>query len=155
VLSRLAAEVGAESVPDLAVRFILSNPAVDTIIGGYTCMADVDATGASAARGAFPPAQMERIAALLAEVSARQQEFCTSCKYCMPCPQGIDIPRVMAAVYEERFWGFRETARAIYEGIEGPKADACAQCGDCVEKCTQKLAIMDEMEHCRRLFGTA
>ena len=155
VLSRLVEEVGAASVPDLAVRFILSNPAVDTIIGGYTSIADVDATAASAARGAFTPGQMARIAATLDDVTARQQEFCTSCKYCMPCPQGIDIPRVMAAVYEERFWGFLESARRIYQGIEGPKAEACAQCGECVEKCTQKLAIMDEMEHCKRLYGEA
>ena len=71
----------------------------------------------------------------------------------MPCPQEIDIPGIMRTVFDDRYWGFREAARAAYGEIKGPKADACIQCGDCVEKCTQKLNIPEEMEYCDRLFG--
>ena len=38
--------------------------------------------------------------------------FCTECGYCKPCPAGIDIPAVMARIYEDRHWGLRETAAA-------------------------------------------
>ncbi len=153
VLVQLAERVGAVSVPDLALRFILSNPHVDTAIMGITNSADVDDSVASVNRGPFTPNQMGEITTFLDDISARQGEFCTSCGYCAPCREGIDIPKLMGVLFEDRFWGFREAAAASYAALPGPKAEACIQCGDCVEKCTQHLRVMDEIGECRRLFS--
>ncbi|MFN2352156.1 MAG: aldo/keto reductase, partial [Kiritimatiellia bacterium] len=59
VLLKLARRVGALSVPDLAVRYALSNPHVDSILCGMTCRKDIDDTIASALRPRFTGDQLE------------------------------------------------------------------------------------------------
>jgi predicted aldo/keto reductase-like oxidoreductase len=80
--------------------------------------------------------EMERIRA---EVGTR---FCRRCQYCMPCPQGVNIPTVMN-VYSfwrrfppERFYG-GGVASAI-ETVEN-----CIECGECEEKCPYDLPIIE------------
>jgi predicted aldo/keto reductase-like oxidoreductase len=66
----------------------------------------------------------------------------------VPCPQGIDIPEVFG-MYNEAV-GFGHDAESMAPYIEaygeidaGHRADACARCGNCEEKCPQHLAIRD------------
>jgi uncharacterized protein len=153
VLTELARRAGAVSVPDLAMRFLLSNPSVTTAVPGITCKEDVDASVASAHRGAFSSAELQEILRFLQEIGSRQQEFCTSCGYCMPCSEGINIPVVMRLLFDAQYWGFAETARFHYANMKEPNASACVRCGECEPKCTQKLHIMDEMESCELLLG--
>ena len=145
LLLKLAHNVGAVSVADLAVRYVLSNPNVDTILCGMTKTADVDDTVASADRPGFAPDAMALIEKTLDAVMGAQKAFCTACRYCMPCPQGIDIPAVMGWLFDERHWGFADLAKRRYKNHQGPKADACINCGKCEPKCTQKLRIAEEM----------
>ncbi|MCB2156167.1 aldo/keto reductase [bacterium] len=153
VLLELGREVGACSVPDLALRYIMSHPYIDTVICGMTRPSDVDDTIASVNAGSFDKKQMKKIEKFLAKVAKQQEKYCTGCGYCLPCPQGIDIPAVMAAMFEERFWGFREAALEKYQKIESPKADECMLCGGCESNCTQSISIMEEMQYCQRVFG--
>lgn len=154
-LMQLAREVGAQSVPDLAIRYILSNPHIDTVICGLTRLQDVDDSIASAQAGPFEEGAIERIQAFLRDIEVQQAAFCTSCGYCLPCPEGIDIPTVLSCLFEDQYWGLHEAARARYEGIKTPKADACVVCGSCEEQCTQGLNITELMQQCTELFGTS
>jgi predicted aldo/keto reductase-like oxidoreductase len=61
VIQRIAEEVGAVSVADLATRYVLSNPNVDTMLCGMSKPSDVDDTVASVNRGAFSGDQVEQI----------------------------------------------------------------------------------------------
>ena len=155
ILLDVALEVGAVSVADMAVRYVLSNANVDTILCGMTKRADVDDSVASANRPRFSPAQMARIEALLDRVMGEEKAFCTGCRYCLPCPQGIDIPAVMSWIFDERHWGFADRAKRRYQHHSEPKPDLCTKCGACEPKCTQKLAIMNEMEYAARRLGGA
>ncbi|MBT7162577.1 MAG: hypothetical protein HN904_07340 [Victivallales bacterium] len=155
VLGRLAAEVGAVSVADLAARYVLSNPNVDTILCGINKPSDVDDTVASAERPAFTGDQMRRIRAFFDEEMSRENvSFCTACKYCMPCPTGINIPGIMGLVYEDRFLGLKESAKGSYRWQGKVRADACIQCGECEKKCTQNLPIIKEMEYAASEYGS-
>jgi predicted aldo/keto reductase-like oxidoreductase len=145
VLQKLADQVGAASVVDLALRYVLSNPDVDTLISGITRPGDVSSCLACADRPRFTAAERQAIDTVLDGISAAGARFCTGCKYCLPCPRGIDIPAIMNMVFESRHWGFQELARRRYAELKGPKADACSRCGACEKKCTQKLAIMAEL----------
>lgn len=146
-LLKLAEGVEAGSVPDLAIRYIMSNPAVDTIISGISKTSDIDMAIGSVKDGPFNDDQLARIHAFLEMVSIEHTGFCTGCGYCMPCSNGIDVREVMAAIYDERYWGFTEAARQRYARISSPKAEACTKCGQCLPKCTQKLDIPVEMEY--------
>ena len=154
VLSKLAADCGADSMPDLAIRYVLSNPDVDTILCGMTKLSDVDNTIASAEKPSFSSDQISTINAKIKELSRENVGFCTQCKYCMPCPQGINIPAVMNAIYEYRFLGRKEYAKKLYGWIKEAKAGSCTKCGQCEEKCTQHLKIMNEMVFAVATFET-
>ena len=148
VIMKLATELGAESVAELAVRYVLSNPNVDTILCGMSKPSDVDHTVASAARGAFTQDQAKTVDDFFASLSREESGFCTGCKYCMPCPAGINIPGIMTAVYEHRFLGLTEQARKSYvRATKDVTPDACTDCGACEEKCTQTLQVRAELEY--------
>ncbi|MCX5758944.1 MAG: aldo/keto reductase [Candidatus Hydrogenedentes bacterium] len=152
VLTELAHEVGAVSVPDLAIRYIMSNPNVDTILSGVGKPADIRDSIASVEIGHFSEEQLRRIHQYMAKVSDGAGRLCTGCEYCLPCPAEINIPEVMACVQDERHWGFAVSARARYNRQE-TGADACTDCGACEEKCTQKLPIRKDMAYARQRFG--
>lgn len=151
VLASLARQVGAVSVPDLAIRYILSNPNVDTILSGVGKYADVLDSTASGEAGAFSEAQLRYIHQYMAKISDGAGRLCTGCGYCKPCPADIDIPEVMACVQDDRCWGFTVSARKRYSRME-IGADACIDCGTCEEKCTQKLPIRENLAYARRRF---
>jgi hypothetical protein len=142
-----ASNVGARNVPDLAMRYILSNQNVTTIISGISKKSDVDAAIAAADAPAFSTDLMASIEAFLDGIAKGNDGFCTGCKYCLPCPQEINIPAVLSCIHDHRFLGFQKNARERYKQIKEAKADQCAQCGQCEPKCTQKLKIAEEMEY--------
>jgi uncharacterized protein len=154
-LDPLVQEIGAESLPDLAIRYVLGNPDVDSLLCGMSKMSDVDDTMASAARAPLTPGQMARVEEFMDALSGKSVGFCTGCKYCMPCPQGINIPAIMACIHNDRFLGLSACAKRNYHSwiVGNPKADACTRCGQCEEKCTQHLPIMDEMQYAVERFG--
>lgn len=154
VLMELAGEVGAESVADLASRFVISNPNVDTMLCGMSKPADVADTVASVEQGAFSDEQMLAIRRFFDAKSRTNVSFCTGCRYCMPCPAGIQIPQVLNAVYEHRFLGLTEGAKGAYRwATRDVKPDACTKCRQCEKKCTQQLKVTEELEFALETFG--
>ena len=123
-------------------------------------------------------AQLSRVGILSEEdrdlVSRVQTEFagrcpvpCTECAYCMPCPNGVDIPynfRIYneAAMHDDdsldssRWW---YTLMAGMKGLEGDyhtgrgQAERCVQCGECEQKCPQSIPIGRWMEVVHRVLG--
>ncbi|MFZ2414107.1 MAG: 4Fe-4S dicluster domain-containing protein, partial [Candidatus Cryosericum sp.] len=69
------------------------------------------------------------------------------CGYCMPCPQGVDIPGMFQLINEASMFGSLDSQRRSYvhAGGEGSSADSCIRCGACEEKCPQHIAIRDEL----------
>lgn len=67
---------------------------------------------------------------------------CTDCKYCMPCPFGIDIPTNFAHYNDAHIYGDLEGMKEQYRNIEGDgQSYNCKECGVCESKCPQKLPI--------------
>jgi predicted aldo/keto reductase-like oxidoreductase len=67
---------------------------------------------------------------------------CSSCRACMPCPQGIDVPRLFELYNDAIMYGDLKTARSIYQQ-ERHDIGKCNQCGVCVDACAKELAILD------------
>ncbi|MHB9107907.1 MAG: aldo/keto reductase [Armatimonadota bacterium] len=151
-LERLAREVGAGSAPELALRWLISHGSTDGYICGIARPSDVDTAVAAAARGAFTPEQMAHIDATMAALDRGAEAFCTGCRYCLPCPEGIDIPAVMSIIAKQRYYDNPAAARAGYEALSILPA-ACVECGSCEERCTQHLKIMAEMASVGTIFG--
>jgi predicted aldo/keto reductase-like oxidoreductase len=73
---------------------------------------------------------------------------CTACRYCMPCPNDVDIPRVFEFYNEAMVYNTVDEQRRMYNNprFKERSADKCIKCDQCVEKCPQKLPIPELLE---------
>jgi len=82
---------------------------------------------------------------------------CTSCGYCMPCPNGVEIPRVFQIFNDAVMYDDSERGKLRYRGPMGLKpeqmADQCIECGECLETCPQSIPIPDWMKDVHALLG--
>ena len=72
---------------------------------------------------------------------------CTSCNYCIPCPEDVDIPRILR-IYNDgiMFEKVKEAGKDYILWVPaGAKADNCVVCRECEEKCPQHIPISDWM----------
>jgi predicted aldo/keto reductase-like oxidoreductase len=79
---------------------------------------------------------------------------CTACQYCMPCPEGVDIPTILGQYNEYYMSGGSQEAKANYwnkVSIENHSSN-CIACGECEEKCPQELPIRKLLNETVRLF---
>ena len=79
---------------------------------------------------------------------------CTACGYCMPCPHGVNIPRVFSLYNDHFLYDKNEWSRNIY-GLtdDREKASSCTKCGLCIPRCPQSIAIPDLMGDVQRTLG--
>lgn len=86
---------------------------------------------------------------------------CSTCGYCMPCPQGVNIPECLKIYNEKYLFGHKgfinESFFDYYQyvgGIMGKAGNAglCNGCGKCLRKCPQKLDIISELEKVKKEF---
>jgi predicted aldo/keto reductase-like oxidoreductase len=81
---------------------------------------------------------------------------CTACRYCMPCPQGINIPLVFSCLNNASLFDDLVGERISYNmdiqfGHTAP-ASACTQCGQCAEACPQQLDVTRELASVAEIF---
>jgi len=141
--SEKAAELVGEvkSTPELALRFVLSNPNVTVALSGMSTMQMLEENVATVSRsGKLSGEDHERIAAAIQERKELMGLYCTGCGYCMPCPEGVDIPANFEILNLERVFGLTEHAKQRYASLAG-KAALCRLCGKCLEPCPQRLNI--------------
>ena len=75
---------------------------------------------------------------------------CTGCEYCMPCPYGVEIPKVFAA-YNNITTGGRRVVKEIMPDIEYV-AERCQKCGACVKACPQHIDIPEKLHKIKNQF---
>jgi len=82
-----------------------------------------------------------------------QRVSCTACGYCMPCPEGVNIPRNFSLCNEHHMLKDRGAKVRYYRFLgEAERASNCVQCGLCEAQCPQHIPIMKELEHVAGLF---
>lgn len=137
-----------QSPTEAALRFIISCPQINVALVGFSRRQHVD-MACSVAQDARPytPADLEQIGKHLSE---SMNAMCTGCGYCDGCPRDIPVATYMQVYNEkvvfgktdeqmprlleiQRKWGMLIGRRA--------DADACTECGQCEDACTQHLDI--------------
>ena len=144
---------GAKTTAEMALRFVMSNPNVCTVLSGMDSTHQVEENAAVASSDApLSDAERARVAEILAENERLCQLYCTGCKYCMPCPNEVNIPNIFELVNYYRVYGLEDYARERYAGIvkSGKGADQCVECGECEEKCPQKIQIMEQLKEAHK-----
>lgn len=138
------------SPSDLALQWIWSQPEVSVILSGMSTMEQVEGNLHSADKsgvGSIGEGDLKLIDEVRAKYLERIPISCTKCRYCMPCPNGVDIPSNLELYNNGFIHDDMKTARNTYKWFfdEKERAGACKQCKECEEKCPQALPISELM----------
>ena len=139
---------------EMALRFVLSNPDVSTACSGMNRMEHLEQNVRTVRE--FDPqedASFEELTAGLDALRAELgEEFCTGCRYCMPCPEGVNIPRYMEIYRNSRAFGLDEWARDALNNVdEEAHLDNCTECGQCEEACPNDLPIRERLRELAKM----
>jgi predicted aldo/keto reductase-like oxidoreductase len=135
-----------------ALDFVWDDPGVSLLLSGMSTMDQVVGNVEMAANGQAGVLTSTELA-LIGQVREAYRERtavgCTECRYCMPCPQGLEIPLILSAVNSAALFDSLEAERAGYQGaVKGghtAPASACIECGQCEEACPQQLKVIEEL----------
>ena len=140
---------GVKRVPELALRFVLSNPNVTVALSGMGTIKMVEENVKICSEPiSLNDADRAALEEHLARLRKMSDLYCSGCGYCMPCESKVDIPRVFGLYNEGRVYGLWDHARGSYKEAvkDGKSADLCIQCGTCLDKCPQKLDIPERLK---------
>lgn len=152
---------------DWALQWLWNQPEVSVVLSGMSAMQHVEENVASADVSGVGTLTADELA-LYDQVQAQYQELiaipCTDCGYCMPCPQGVDIPGNFASYNEGVMFDKPEAARGHYDWLKfayeeqgifehDVRAAQCIQCGECEEKCPQSIPISEWMPVIHQALG--
>ena len=135
-----------------ALRWIWNHPEVTVVLSGMNDEANIR-ENLKVAGVAYPNSLTEAELQLVKRVESKYRELmkvgCTGCRYCMPCPSGVNIPLCfeeynnLYLVYNpdgEKFMYAARLGGAVALG-DPEFASLCVQCRKCVEKCPQHIDI--------------
>ena len=136
------------SVPAWAFRFLQGIPGVTVILSGMSNLDQLkDNLATLATDDPLTEVQREGLLALGRAMTNPKALACTACRYCTThCPQGLDIPHLLALYNEHRFTGGGFIAPMALSAIPPEKQPgACIGCRSCEAVCPQQLKISEAM----------
>jgi predicted aldo/keto reductase-like oxidoreductase len=173
-LAAIAKAPTSRTPVDWALQFLWNRPEVACVLSGMGNRKMVEENCASADAsgvGTLTPAENSVIAKLVEIYRQKIIVPCTACRYCMPCPSGVDIPQNFGLLNNKSFGAQGTFASRIIQWLivrnyrrlaknkkelatkkDNGRASLCAQCKACVPKCPQHIQIPDELEKVVAVF---
>lgn len=143
-------ELDPEASPaSFALRWVGSLPGVKVILSGMSTMEQVEDNLKTFT--AFKPLseqEQDTIRQVTEILRSRVQNGCTGCRYCMPCPAGVNIPGCFATWNTYHMYQNYNSVRWNWEVVLGDEHQPknCVQCGKCEAQCPQKIAIREDLK---------
>lgn len=145
---------------ELALRFVLGNPNVSCALSGMETYDMVD-KNAAVASNENPMSQEEwkEVGEAMENLKKFSELYCTGCRYCQPCPKGIDIPQIFQSYTYHNVYGLDEAAKSTYQrylkgqnGKPGATSKDCINCGYCERKCPQHIKVREELKRVEKVL---
>ncbi len=142
---------------ELGLRWLWDQPQVTCVLSGMNSLAMVEENAhiaGEAEAGSFGEAEFDLVEQVKAVIREKEKVGCTGCRYCMPCPQGVDIPGnfyYYNLMYMEKKTSARfEFAQSMGMRREPGFASQCVGCGKCERHCPQSIPIRDMLKQADR-----
>lgn len=146
-----------DSPAELGLRWLWNQPEVTCVLSGMNSeeMVKENIRVASEAQpGHLTGEDLEMVETIKGIIREQEKVGCTGCRYCMPCPKGVDIPGIFHyynLMYMEKKAPARfEFARNVGLRKEPGFATQCVGCGLCESHCPQHLPIRQKLKEADR-----
>jgi predicted aldo/keto reductase-like oxidoreductase len=140
-----------------ALQWVWNHPEVSVVLSGMSTMQQVVENVKSADRSG-PRSLSRKELAIIKRAAHKYRKLgfvaCSACRYCLPCPQGVNIPQIIS-LYNEFYMKDRsDEVRSKYWEYVTPESQAkrCARCKQCESLCPQQLPVGDIMSRAAMIF---
>ena len=136
-----------------AFRWLYNQPEVTVVLSGMNTLQMVEEncrTASEAQPGHLTESDFEVLDKVKKIIREREKVGCTGCRYCMPCPKGVDIPGIFrcynAMFTESKSQGRFQFAQTVGLTKEPAFATQCVRCGKCEQHCPQNIPIREKLK---------
>ena len=138
-------------------RWLYNQPEVTVVLSGMNSLDMVRENcrvASDSLTDMFTDRDIEVIAGVNRVIRQKDKVGCTGCRYCMPCPKGVDIPGIFACYnamsIESKSQGRFQYAQTSALTREPAFATQCVECGKCEQHCPQQLPIREKLKEADR-----
>ena len=139
------------------LRWLWDQPEVTVVLSGMNSLEMVGENvraAADATAGTFTEDDRAFLGRILGIIREKEKVGCTGCRYCMPCPKGVDIPGIFSCYNEMSIYSKRAGRRQYFHTValtaEPSFASQCVRCGKCEQHCPQGLPIREKLPEAER-----
>lgn len=137
-----------QSIASWALRWVASHPNIKVVLSGMSNPEQV-ADNLKTFTNFQPLSEEEQatVEKVVTTLNSRVQNGCTGCRYCMPCPSGVNIPGNFRIWNDYHIYQNYNVVKNRWENMsQEAKPTNCAECGACEDQCPQKITIRDHLK---------
>ncbi len=139
-----------ENTSEWALKYLWNKDEVGIVLSGMSEMEHVEENLRIASAddvSILTTYEQETIEKVKAVFDERMRVPCTNCKYCMPCPAGVNIPECFWAYNNDALFDDKGKAKFWINGwlMDSQKPSNCVECGLCETKCPQNIEIIKHL----------
>ncbi len=134
------------------LRWLYNQKEVTVVLSGMNSLDMVEEncrTASEAAAGHLTEEDFATLEVVKAKIREKEKVGCTGCRYCLPCPKGVDIPGIFRCYNtmftESKSQGRFQFAQTVGLTKEPAFASQCVKCGKCEKHCPQGIPIREKL----------
>ena len=146
------------STASWALRFVASRDNIKVVLSGMSTPEQLEDNLKTFED--FKPLseeEEEAVATVAEALHKRVFNGCTGCRYCMPCPNGVNIPGNFSIWNDYGMYANKGRTKWKWEHdiADDAKAKNCVECGLCEEACPQHISIRDNLKELQEMLDNA
>ncbi|MBE6036247.1 MAG: aldo/keto reductase [Clostridiales bacterium] len=143
------------TAPEWGLRWVANHPEVMCVLSGMNTIEQVEENlriMKDAAPNSLTADEVALIEKAGDEYNNKIKASCTGCRYCLPCPMNIEIPRVINIYNQWHVFHDAIASKKYWELPDDRKPFNCVGCKACEGKCPQSLPIASVMREMTEIF---
>ena len=153
----IASDPNGWSPAEWAFRWLWDQEGVTCVLSGMNSIAMIEENcriASEAEASSFTDHEYQMIDKIKNYINENTKVNCTGCRYCMPCPKGVDIPGIFSCynhMYSEnKLSGRKEYLQTIALRREPADVSLCIECGKCEKHCPQTIPIRQKLKEANK-----